>query len=79
MVLSQKNYSITFREINAQSVGIPIQLHIVLEAENSREFTLLYSNNCTRDYVFNPSSFLNIPSGTSETSIAFTYTGKTIP
>ena len=77
--LSERNYTITFSSINAQSVGLPIELAIMLEIENSREFTLLYSHNCTQDYVFNPSSFLNIPSGTAETSIAFTYTGNTIP
>ena len=65
--------------MDVKSVGNPIELVGVLEMENSREFTLLYDHNCSNKYVFSPQSYKQVPAGTNNISISFTYTGDTIP
>lgn len=47
--------------------------------ENSREFTLLYTHNCTTVYEFYPPSYKQLPAGITNSSISITFKGKKIP
>lgn len=79
VVSSSKVYSIDFNEVDLKSAGRPIPLVANLERESAKEFTLLYSYNCSKDYVFNPRSFVTIPAGSKTVEINLRYKGSEIP
>ena len=74
-----RKYYIEVKSLNRKSVGLPINLKVVLEKPSSKELSLLYDTNCPSTYVFNPRSFITINPGEKKVKIAITYTGDVIP
>ena len=47
--------------------------------ETPKQFTIIYSHNCSAAYLLSPPSYLQLPAGTQNTSISIQYTGSNIP
>lgn len=62
-----------------KSVGLPIPIRIDIPKPSSKELSLLYTHNCSSQYVFDPPSYKLIQAGIKRTNISITYKGDTIP
>ena len=79
IVAPTRNYWIKIKNVNKKSVGIFIPIRIKLEKANSKDFTILYSHNCSQEYVFYPNSFITAPAGERTITVYIRYDGNKIP
>jgi hypothetical protein len=72
-------YPISIVPFNTKSIGSPIVVTINLTVANPTDFALLFTQNCSNGFTFNPSNRISVPAKASSVTFSVTYSGTTIP